>query len=252
MSWIRLRTSRSCPISPTPSSRGVPELCQRFEEEVPESIRQLPNYTKVFLEFRSYKALSIVAKGPAYLSDKEFHRLTFCMMLAWEAPDAASRSVNGEPPSSKDEEDGDRDRCSLFISSSTRMAVEIQSLPQNLFDAINGHFRKRRLQFITYDKYLRSLDKYDLAPFLSFWFCILVRVISVSASNREFESCFLGLEDDCCRVEFVCRQQKKCIGHSQDLPSSCEIVLDNDGTVPTMLVLQHIGILAWPWSLLLC
>ncbi|KAI4384314.1 hypothetical protein MLD38_002486 [Melastoma candidum] len=95
MSWIRLRTSRSCPISPTPSSRGVPELCQRFEEEVPESIRQLPNYTKVFLEFRSYKALSIVAKGPAYLSDKEFHRLTFCMMLAWEAPDAASRSVNG-------------------------------------------------------------------------------------------------------------------------------------------------------------
>ncbi|KAI4382623.1 hypothetical protein MLD38_008563 [Melastoma candidum] len=209
------------------------ELCQRYEEEVPESIRQPPDYARIFIEFCSYKALSIAAKGPAYLSDKEFSRLTFDMMLAWEGPDAAIRSPNREPSSSKDEEDGDRDRWSLFISNSTRMAMEVDNqktvtaeafariapscvpiadaiIAQNLFDALTASSSKRRLHFIVYDKYIRSLDKvYRVAR----------NALGTSSSSLKL--------------------------------SEGEIVLDTDGTVPTMPVLQHIGISAWPGRLTL-
>ena len=62
------------------------ELQHRFDMELPESVKQLFKYARNFLEFCSYQALYKVSRNPDYLSDPEFRRLTYEMMLAWEAP----------------------------------------------------------------------------------------------------------------------------------------------------------------------
>lgn len=62
------------------------ELQHRFDIELPESVKQLFTYARNFLEFCSYQALYKVSRSPDYLSDPDFRRLTYEMMLAWEAP----------------------------------------------------------------------------------------------------------------------------------------------------------------------
>lgn len=71
-----------CRILKIPSE----ELQHRFDIELPESVKRLFTYARNFLEFSSYQALHEVSRHPDYLSDPEFRRLTFEMMLAWEAP----------------------------------------------------------------------------------------------------------------------------------------------------------------------
>ena len=71
------------------------ELHNNFGTAVPdpENIKELLTYARNFLEFFSYQALQVVSRRPDYLSDKEFRRLTFDMMLAWEAPSVKSKPV---------------------------------------------------------------------------------------------------------------------------------------------------------------
>ncbi|XP_021293455.1 uncharacterized protein LOC110423550 isoform X1 [Herrania umbratica] len=207
------------------------ELQHRFDIELPESVKQLFTYARNFLEFCSYQTLHKVSRNPDYLSDPEFRRLTYEMMLAWEAPCVEcegrvkeTSSTNGEV---EDDEGG-----SLFYSSSMNMAVQVDDKKtvgreafariapvcaavadiitvHNLFDALtnsSGH----RLHFLVYDKYLRSLDK-------------------------------------------VVKAAKNSLGSSlSNLPlSEVEIILDVEGAVPTQPVLQHVGISAWPGRLTL-
>lgn len=72
------------------------ELQHQFGTPIPEKITELLTYARNFLEFCSYKALDVVTRSPNYLSDKEFRRLTFDMMLAWEAPIAKSKPLEKE------------------------------------------------------------------------------------------------------------------------------------------------------------
>ena len=69
------------------------ELQHRFERELPESVKQPLSYARNFLEFCSYLALFQASRGPDYLSNNEFRRLSYDMMLAWEAPDAESEPL---------------------------------------------------------------------------------------------------------------------------------------------------------------
>lgn len=66
------------------------ELQHHFDEDLPDDAKPPPFYARNFLEFCSYKALSLAISQPNYLNDKEFRSLTFDMMLAWEAPELES------------------------------------------------------------------------------------------------------------------------------------------------------------------
>lgn len=69
------------------------ELQRHFEEEAPVSARQPSCYARHLLEYSCFRALSVAAQVTDHLSDKEFRRLSFDMMLAWEAPGATNRPV---------------------------------------------------------------------------------------------------------------------------------------------------------------
>ncbi|KAK8561430.1 hypothetical protein V6N12_048501 [Hibiscus sabdariffa] len=207
------------------------ELQHRFDIELPESVKQLFTYARNFLEFSSYQALQKVTRNPDYLSDPDFRRLTYDMMLAWEAPcvecERGTRETSLNNNEVEDDEDG-----SLFYSSPMSMAVQVDDKKtvgreaferiapvcavvadiitvHNLFDALTSSAGPR-LHFIIYDKYLRSLDK-------------------------------------------VIKAAKNTLGPSlTNLPlSDVEIVIDIEGAVPTQPVLQHVGISAWPGRLTL-
>ncbi|XP_027365398.1 uncharacterized protein LOC113872219 [Abrus precatorius] len=208
------------------------ELQHAFDSELPLGVKELLTYARHLLEFCSYKTLHTLSKTADYLSDKEFRRLTYDMMLAWEAPSVHTPNLPETPTSSKDEAGGDEDEASLFYSSSTNMALQVDEkktvgleafsriapacVPiadiitvHNLFDALTST-SARRLHFLVYDKYLRFLDK----------------VIKSSKSVMGNSVGNLQLAEE-------------------------EIVLDVDGTIPTQPVLQHVGIAAWPGRLTL-
>lgn len=68
------------------------ELQHHFDIELPESVKQLFTYARNFLEFCSFQAIHQLMRHPDYLSDPEFRRLTYDMMLAWESPSVESES----------------------------------------------------------------------------------------------------------------------------------------------------------------
>lgn len=70
------------------------ELQHRFDSELPESVRQQSEYARNFLEFCSFETLDVMTRDPDYLSDKEFRRLMFDMMLAWEIPGSESEKLD--------------------------------------------------------------------------------------------------------------------------------------------------------------
>ncbi|XP_065868641.1 uncharacterized protein [Euphorbia lathyris] len=213
---------------------GVPphELQHHYDIELPESVKQLFTYARNFLEFCSYQALSSLTSRPNYLSDKDFRRLTYDMMLAWEAPSVETQSPPKETPSARNQEEDDEDGGSFFYSSSTNMAVQVDDTrtvgkeafariapacvaiadimtAHNLFDALTNS-SGNRLHFLIYDKYIHCLDK----------------IIKAAKSAPGPFGSNLQLAEG-------------------------EIILDFDGTVPTQPILQHLGISAWPGRLTL-
>lgn len=69
------------------------ELQRHFEEEAPASAKHPSKYALYLVEYSCFRALSVQAQVTDHLSDKDFRRLTFDMMLAWEAPGATDRPV---------------------------------------------------------------------------------------------------------------------------------------------------------------
>ncbi|ESQ31891.1 hypothetical protein EUTSA_v10003718mg [Eutrema salsugineum] len=208
------------------------DLQHRFDVELPESVKQLLTYARNFLEFCSFQALHQVMKQPNYLSDQEFRQLMFDMMLAWETPSVTSEHENKDAASPSKQDSEDEDGWSLFYSSPTNMAMQVnekKSVGQeafariapvcpaiadaitvhNLFDALtsaSGH----RLHFLVYDKYIRTLDKI-------------------------FKSAKSSLGPSAASLQLT----------------KGEIVLDMDGANPVLPVLKHVGISAWPGKLTL-
>ncbi|KAJ1436369.1 hypothetical protein SESBI_04401 [Sesbania bispinosa] len=213
------------------------ELQHAFDSELPLGVKELLTYARHLLEFCSYKALHKLSRTSDYLSDKEFRRLTYDMMLAWEAPSVHTDHPTETASASKDETSGDEDEASLFYSTSTNMALQVDDkktvgveafsriapvcVPiadiitvHNLFDALTSS-SGRRLHFLVYDKYIRYLDNQ-----------VMCRVIKNSKNMLASSAGNLQLAEE-------------------------EIILDVDGTIPTQPVLQHIGISAWPGRLTL-
>ncbi|ERN10227.1 hypothetical protein AMTR_s00171p00053780 [Amborella trichopoda] len=208
------------------------QLQQQFETKISDNVKKPSSYARNLLEFCSYRALGVLTQCPDHLCDKDFRRLTFDMMLAWEDPAIGSESLIKEAPPRKFPSD-DEDVGSLFYLNSISMAVQVDKKKtvgpeafsriapacpavadiitvHNLFDALTSSSRGQ-LHFLVYDKYLGSLDK--------------AIKYAKSLSGPPLASS-LPLEEG-------------------------EIILDVDGNVPIQPVFQHIGISAWPGRLTL-
>lgn len=207
----------------------IDELQHQFDSDLLDDVKPPLVYARNFLEFCSFQALQVATNRPDYLSDKDFRRLMFDMMLAWEVPGDG----NQETAASDKREVEDEDSWSLFYSDSTNMAVQVDNKKtvgadsfsriapacaivadiitvHNLFDVLassSGH----RLHFLIYDKYLRSLEK-------------VIKAVQNFSGPQLVSNLSLAEE---------------------------EIVLEVDGTVPTQPVLERIGISAWPGRLTL-
>ncbi|CAL0322229.1 unnamed protein product [Lupinus luteus] len=129
------------------------ELQESFNQEASDSMKHPSQYARNFLEYCSFKALSLSTQMTGYLFDKTFRRLTFNMMLAWEIPAAAS-----QPITNKVDED-----VSVGLEAFCRIAPAIPIIAnviisEHLFEVLSSS-TCGRLQFPTYDKYLSGLER---------------------------------------------------------------------------------------------
>lgn len=72
---------------------GVPvdQLLRRLDAE--EQAGGPLEYARSVVEYCSYVALRVETKRQGHLGDREFHTLTYDMMLAWEAPDEETDAI---------------------------------------------------------------------------------------------------------------------------------------------------------------
>lgn len=69
----------------------VDQLLRRLDAE--EQAGGPLEYARSVVEYCSHVALRVEARRPDHLGDREFHTLTYDMMLAWEAPDEETDAV---------------------------------------------------------------------------------------------------------------------------------------------------------------
>ncbi|RVX14131.1 hypothetical protein CK203_011201 [Vitis vinifera] len=101
---------------------------------------------------RCSKALALSTQVTGHLADKKFRRLTFDMMLAWEAPSATCQPLLnvGED-------------AAVGIEAFSRIAPVVPTIANviisdNLFEVLTAS-TDGRLQFSIYDKYLTGLER---------------------------------------------------------------------------------------------
>ncbi|CAK9311498.1 unnamed protein product [Citrullus colocynthis] len=128
------------------------EMQQLFDSELPGNNKESETYSRSLLEFCSYQTLYSMSRRPDYLSDKDFRRLAYDMMLAWECPGSES-----EPLPQFDDKKTVGPEAFARIAPACIALADIITV-HNLFDSLtssSGH----RLHFLVFDKYIRSLDK---------------------------------------------------------------------------------------------
>uniref|UniRef100_A0A1D1Z6J6 Methionyl-tRNA formyltransferase n=1 Tax=Anthurium amnicola TaxID=1678845 RepID=A0A1D1Z6J6_9ARAE len=131
---------------------SMDELQHNFDMEASDSIKHPSCYARNFLEYCCFRAIALSIQVTGYLTDKNFRRLTFDMMLAWEAPAAAS-----EPVLKVDKE------STVGIEAFSRIAPAVAIIADvitsaNIFDVLASS-TGGRLSFSIYDKYLVALDR---------------------------------------------------------------------------------------------
>uniref|UniRef100_A0A803P3U3 Uncharacterized protein n=1 Tax=Cannabis sativa TaxID=3483 RepID=A0A803P3U3_CANSA len=129
------------------------ELQESFNAEASHSVKHPSRYARNFLEYCCFKALALSTQVSGHLADKKFRRLTYDMMVAWEAPAADSK-----PSVDKLDED-----ISVGIEAFSRIAPAVPVIAnviisENLFEVLTTS-TCGRLQFSIYDKYLSGLER---------------------------------------------------------------------------------------------
>lgn len=69
------------------------QLQESFDAEASDVIKHPSEYARNFLEYCCFRALALSTEVTGYLDDKNFRRLTFNMMIAWEFPSASSQPL---------------------------------------------------------------------------------------------------------------------------------------------------------------
>ncbi|KAJ4945393.1 hypothetical protein NE237_016336, partial [Protea cynaroides] len=72
---------------------SMEELRENFDSGASDSIKHPSRFARNFLEYCCFRALALSTRMIGNLADKRFRRLTYDMMLAWEAPGAASQPL---------------------------------------------------------------------------------------------------------------------------------------------------------------
>jgi len=142
----------------------VDQLLRRLDAE--EQAGGPLEYARSVVEYCSHVALRVEARRPDHLGDREFHTLTYDMMLAWEAPDEETYAMFQvrsalvfsplEQTDHVDTESGfigffttqktafsvlrddadDDDGASIFYSSPTQMAIQVSLLFPPVYDRV--------------------------------------------------------------------------------------------------------------------
>lgn len=69
------------------------DLQAQFDEETPASAQETDIYARSFLEYCCFRTLSVSAQVEDHLNDEDFRRLSYDMMLAWDAPGSTNKNV---------------------------------------------------------------------------------------------------------------------------------------------------------------
>ncbi|KAI0502522.1 hypothetical protein KFK09_017475 [Dendrobium nobile] len=131
---------------------SMDELQGNFDSEASDGLKKSSNYARNFLEYCCFRALALMTQIIGHPADPKFRRLTFDMMLAWEAPSAAS------PPSPRVDKDN-----TVGLDAFLRIAPAIPIIADvitcsNIFDVL-ANPNSGRLLFAVYEKYLVGLDR---------------------------------------------------------------------------------------------
>ncbi|XVF50575.1 hypothetical protein PTKIN_Ptkin04bG0112200 [Pterospermum kingtungense] len=128
------------------------ELQESFNAEASDAIKHKLWYARNFLEYCCFRALALSTQVMDHLADKKFRRLTFDMMVAWEAPAASSQSLINLD-----------DDLSVGVEAFSRIAPAVPIIAnviicENLFEVLTISTGDR-LHFSVYDKYLNGLER---------------------------------------------------------------------------------------------
>ncbi|XP_068638354.1 uncharacterized protein [Aristolochia californica] len=128
------------------------ELQHNFDVEASYFVKHPSRFARNFLEYCCFRALSVSSQAVDHISDKHFRRLTFDMMLAWEAPAATSQPVL------KIDVEG-----TVGSEAFSRIAPAVPTIADvitcdDLFGALSAS-NGGRLPFPVYDKYLGGLER---------------------------------------------------------------------------------------------
>ncbi|KAF7819883.1 uncharacterized protein G2W53_025338 [Senna tora] len=129
------------------------ELQEGFYQEASDSTKHPSRYARNFLEYCCFRALALSTQLTGHLSDKGFRRLTYNMMLAWEAP-----ASTGQPLLNKADE-----VVSVGLEAFCRIAPAVPIIAnviisENIFEVLSSS-TGGRLQFSVYDKYISGLER---------------------------------------------------------------------------------------------
>ncbi|TVT98071.1 hypothetical protein EJB05_56646 [Eragrostis curvula] len=224
---------------------SIDDLQKDFDKQASDSLKQQTNYARNFLEYCCFMALAQISQVAGYLADKTFRRLTFDMMLAWEAPSSSNQiSVKVEVDST------------VSLEAFIRIAPAIPTVADvvtcsNLFDVLSNS-TGGRLSFSVYDKYLSGLDRYGYV--MMFAFCHAeVKAVALCKIYKVYHGTYLGLS--ICFISYRAIKKMKTQSESSLLSSirsqRGERILEIDGTLTTQPVLEHVGISTWPGRLTL-
>ncbi|KAE8801848.1 hypothetical protein D1007_22475 [Hordeum vulgare] len=208
-------------------------LQQSYEADFPDNCKEPNTYARELLEYCCHKALHEVTTRPDYLADMNLRRLMFDMMLAWENPGSEEGLLKNNSTLCNPVDIEDEDEGSIFYTNSTSLAVQVNDMKTVglsaftriapscpiIADLVTVHnlfdaltcSSGGRLHYFVYDKYLKSLD-------------------------RVFRS-----------IKGVMQSS---LASSFNLDAG-ECILAIDGDKPIHPVLQHVGISAWPGTLIL-
>ncbi|MQM06453.1 hypothetical protein Taro_039274 [Colocasia esculenta] len=131
---------------------SMDDLQHNFDAEASDSIKQPSCYARNFLEYCCFRAIALSIQVTGHLADKSFRRLTFDMMLAWEAPAAAS-----QPVLKVDTESTVGMEAFCRIAPAIAVVADVVT-SSNIFDVLTSS-TAGRLSFSIYDKYLVALDR---------------------------------------------------------------------------------------------
>ncbi|MCL7029378.1 hypothetical protein MKW94_011538 [Papaver nudicaule] len=133
--------------------KSLDELQECFDAGASDSVKHPSCRARNFIEYCCFQTLSLsIQVNNGHLGDKKFRRLTYDMMLAWEAPAATS-----EPSINVDEE------CTVGREAFSRITPAVPTKSDvitcdNLFNLLTTS-TGGRLHFSVYEKYIDGLER---------------------------------------------------------------------------------------------